>query len=55
MKPVTAYVLTRAVIGTLRAAVMEQTAFLGKPEFEDELVKLVHGVLAAQECSYVSR
>jgi AcrR family transcriptional regulator len=49
MKPVTAYVLTRAVIGTLRAALMEQSAYLGKPEFEDELVKLVHGLLAAQQ------
>ena len=46
MKPVTAYVLTRAVIGTLRAALMEQSNYLGKPEFEDELVKLVHGLLA---------
>ena len=46
MKPVTAYVLTRAVIGTLRAALMEQSAYLGNPEFEDELVKLVRGLLA---------
>ena len=45
MKPVTAYVLTRALVGTLRAALMEQSAYLGKPEFEDELVKLVRGLL----------
>jgi AcrR family transcriptional regulator len=47
MKPVTAYVLTRAVIGTLRAAVMEQSAYLSKPEFEDELVKLVRALMVA--------
>jgi AcrR family transcriptional regulator len=47
MKPVTAYVLTRAVIGTLRAALMEQSAYLGKPEFEDELVKLVRALMTA--------
>lgn len=41
INPVTAYVLTRAVIGTLRAALMEQSSYLGKPEFEDELVRLV--------------
>jgi AcrR family transcriptional regulator len=41
IKPVTAYVLTRAVIGTLRAALMEESPFLGTLEFEDELVKLV--------------
>jgi len=49
MKPVTAYVLTRAIIGTLRAALMEQSTYLGKPEFEDELVKLVHVLLLASE------
>jgi len=47
MKPVTAYVMTRAVIGTLRAALMEQSAYLGTAEFEDELVKLVRAFLAA--------
>ena len=35
------FVLTRAVIGVIRAAVMEQSAFLGAQIFEDELVALV--------------
>lgn len=47
IKPVTAYVLTRAIIGTLRAALMEQSNYLGKPEFEDELVRLVQVFLTA--------
>ena len=47
MTPITAYVLTRAIVGTLRAALMEESAFFGTPEFEDELVKLAHGLLAA--------
>ncbi|MDJ0930166.1 hypothetical protein [Breoghania sp.] len=45
LSPVTAYVLTRAIVGTLRAALMEQSAFLGTPEFEDELVRLARGLL----------
>lgn len=47
MKPVAAYVLIRTVIGTLRAALMAQSAYLGTPEFGDELVMLVHLLLAA--------
>jgi hypothetical protein len=34
------YVMTRAVIGTIRSAVMEQSAHLGTAAFENELVKL---------------
>lgn len=34
------YVMTRAMIGTVRSAVMEQSSYLGTAEFEDELVKL---------------
>jgi len=40
MTPVGLYVMTRAVIGTIRSVVMEQSDYLGTEEFEDELVKL---------------
>lgn len=41
-----AFVLTRAVLGVLRAAVIEDSAHLGKPEFEDALVRLILGFMA---------
>ena len=44
---VTLFVLTRAVVGVIRAAVHEESSFLGTAEFEDELVRLVEGFLAA--------
>ena len=47
MRPVTAYVLTRAIIGAIRSAVMEESSYIGTKEFEDELVKLAHGLLGA--------
>lgn len=40
LTPIGLYVMTRAVIGAIRSAVMEQSAHLGTSEFEDELVKL---------------
>ena len=40
LTPVALYVMTRAVIGTIRSAVMEQSDYLGTDAFEDELVKL---------------
>ncbi|VVE34148.1 TetR family transcriptional regulator [Pandoraea terrae] len=43
----TIFVLTRAVMGTLRSAALEDSPLLGTPEFEDELVRLVWGVLRA--------
>jgi AcrR family transcriptional regulator len=46
ISPVTLFVLTRAVIGVIRAAAHEESPFLGTTEFEDELVRLVEGFLA---------
>jgi len=40
MTPVGLYVMTRAVIGTIRSVVMEQSDYLGTEEFEEELVRL---------------
>ena len=42
---VTLFILTRAVMGTIRSASLEDSALLGTPEFEDELVRLVWGML----------
>jgi AcrR family transcriptional regulator len=39
--PVSAFVLTRALMGPIRAAVIEDSPFLESQEFEDELVRLV--------------
>ncbi|HUB85046.1 MAG TPA: TetR/AcrR family transcriptional regulator [Rhizomicrobium sp.] len=38
---VDAFVITRAVMGAVRAAVLEDSPFLYKPAFEDALVRLV--------------
>ena len=40
MTPVAAFVLTRAMMGAIRAAVMENSPYLETREFEDELVRL---------------
>lgn len=40
LTPIGLYVMSRAVIGTVRSAVMEQSPYLNTAEFEDELVKL---------------
>lgn len=45
LTPVRAYVLTRAVMGALRAALMENAKVLDDPEFEEELVRLAMGYL----------
>jgi AcrR family transcriptional regulator len=47
ISPVTLFVLTRAVVGVIRAAAHEESPFLGMAEFEDELVRLVEAFLAA--------
>ena len=39
MTPVSAFVVTRAIMGTIRSAVMENSPFLETQEFEDELVR----------------
>jgi len=41
------FVLSRALMGTVRAAVLEERPFLRSPSFEDELVRLVMAYLAA--------
>jgi AcrR family transcriptional regulator len=41
------FVLSRALMGTVRAAVLEEQPFLGSPAFEDELVRLVLSYLTA--------
>jgi AcrR family transcriptional regulator len=46
LKPVTAYVLTRAIVGAARAALMEETAWFGTAEFEDELVRMARAFLS---------
>lgn len=40
MTPVAAFVLTRAMVGAIRAAVLENSPHLETREFEDELVRL---------------
>lgn len=38
-----AFVVTRAILGAVRAAVLEESPFLYKPAFEEALVRLVKG------------
>lgn len=45
--PAQAYVLTRSLMGTVRAAVLEGSPLLGSPAFEDELVRMCWALLAA--------
>jgi AcrR family transcriptional regulator len=40
MTPVAAFVLTRSLMGAIRAAVIENSPYLESQEFEDELVRL---------------
>ncbi len=40
MTPASAYVLTRAVLGAIRSAVVENAKILDEPEFEEELCRL---------------
>ena len=47
LSPAAAFVLTRAIIGTIRAAVLEDSPLLETPEFEDKLVRLASGFLLA--------
>ncbi|MDP2212722.1 TetR/AcrR family transcriptional regulator [Phenylobacterium sp.] len=46
LEPITAFVLTRAMHGALRAAVLEGVDFFNDPAFEDELVSLSRAYLA---------
>lgn len=45
LSPVRIYVLTRSVMGALRAALAEDARVLDEPEFEEELVRLALGYL----------
>ena len=44
----TAFVITRAVMGTIRSVVLDAPHLLEEQEFEDQLVRLVTGFLGAQ-------
>jgi AcrR family transcriptional regulator len=46
ISPASLFVLTRAVLGVIRAAAHEQSPLLGTPEFEDELVQLIDAYAA---------
>ncbi|WP_295849592.1 TetR/AcrR family transcriptional regulator [uncultured Xylophilus sp.] len=46
--PVMMFVATRAVMGVIRSASLEDSPLLGTPAFEDELVRLVCGLLAIE-------
>ncbi len=45
LTPVRAYVLTRAVMGAIRSAMMENAQVLDDPAFEEELARLAIGYL----------
>ncbi|AQS63889.1 Nucleoid occlusion factor SlmA [Rhizobium rhizogenes] len=46
------FILTRAVLGALRAAILEETNLLGTAAFEDALVRLIMGFLGNGEASH---
>lgn len=46
-RPEHAFVLSRAVMGVVRAAVLERSLLLGTPELEEALVRLVRGYAEA--------
>jgi AcrR family transcriptional regulator len=46
ISPVTLFILTRAIIGVIRAAAQEHSPLLGCAEFEDEIVRLIETYLA---------
>lgn len=45
--PAMMFVATRAVMGAIRSASLEDSPLLESPEFEDELVRMVMGVIRA--------
>lgn len=46
-RPVHSFVLSRAIMGVVRAAVLEQSPLLGTPDLEEALVRLVRGYAGA--------
>ena len=55
LKRVDAYILTRAVLGVVRSAVLEDAPFLHKPEFVDGLLRLTRAYRAALKHEATSR
>lgn len=47
LSPISGFVLTRAVMGVIRAAVFEEAAIMKSTAFEDELVRLALGYVAS--------
>lgn len=47
LSPQASFIVTRAVVGTVRAACAEDPKLLSDPEFEDELVRLVESFITA--------
>lgn len=45
--PAMMFVATRAIMGTIRSAALEDSPLLGQPAFEDELVRMLWGLLRA--------
>lgn len=46
-RPVHAFVLSRAIMGVVRSAVLEGSPLLGTPDLEEALVRLVRGYAEA--------
>lgn len=46
-RPIHAFVISRAVMGVVRAAVLEDSPLLGTPDLEEALVRLVRGYAEA--------
>lgn len=47
--PAMMFVATRAVMGAIRSAALENSPLLGTPAFEDELVRMIWGLLRADD------
>ncbi|CAM3664028.1 TetR/AcrR family transcriptional regulator [Paracidovorax anthurii] len=47
--PAMMFVATRAVMGAIRSASLENSPLLGQPAFEDELVRMLWGVLRSDD------
>lgn len=49
LSPVSTFVLSRALIGAIRSALVEEAHDIFSPDFEDELVRLVSGFVIARD------
>lgn len=52
--PALMFVMTRAVMGAIRSASLEDSPLLGTPEFEDELVRLAWGMMKKPDATSAS-